>query len=203
MRLEVADAHHRVPPCPRTLFFHTRIMSVRSGRRNRRTGLCSVLAYIRGHVGRFPSMFCPRCGSLTEVREDRLYCLASGMDFSPVVRQELTTVAESPRTEVDAVSIRWGGPNGSVGGCRGGLPDDPDRGSGGVTLVAPTAELPHERHGDGWRRSDAHLHGEVDVPVRRHHSGRVPAVEGSDFDDLLQPGGRWDKARASRRARSG
>jgi hypothetical protein len=54
-------------------------------------------------------VFCPFCGSATEIQQGSLVCAASGMDFSEKVREELTAVAEQPPTVAAAARVRWGG----------------------------------------------------------------------------------------------
>jgi hypothetical protein len=53
-------------------------------------------------------MFCAWCGASTEVRESRLVCIATGMDFSEMARRELVSVAESPPRDVGRSRVRWG-----------------------------------------------------------------------------------------------
>lgn len=54
-------------------------------------------------------MYCPRCGAPTEVRESRLYCTSTGMEFSEVVHRELDLVVDSPPQDEERSSVRWGG----------------------------------------------------------------------------------------------
>src|SRR5207244_3226699 len=55
------------------------------------------------------SMFCPRCAAPTQVRDGRLYCTATDMDFSMVVSKELTNlVANAPAAGVPS-KVKWGG----------------------------------------------------------------------------------------------
>jgi hypothetical protein len=54
-------------------------------------------------------MFCPRCGAPTEVRDARLYCTATDMDFSEVVHNELLAFVSSPPAQSDRSEVRWGG----------------------------------------------------------------------------------------------
>lgn len=54
-------------------------------------------------------MYCPRCGSPTEVRASYLVCTATGMDFSQVVRRELAELVASKPTTSETSQVRWGG----------------------------------------------------------------------------------------------
>jgi hypothetical protein len=42
-------------------------------------------------------------------RGDRLYCEATGMDFSPIVADELAAVADQPPAEPERSQVQWGG----------------------------------------------------------------------------------------------
>jgi hypothetical protein len=54
-------------------------------------------------------MFCPRCGAATEVRDSRLYCTGTDMDFSEVVAGELTSVVDSAPDPPTPSKVKWGG----------------------------------------------------------------------------------------------
>ncbi len=54
-------------------------------------------------------VFCPRCGAVTELREDTRYCTRTGMDFSKVVGDELVRLVTDPPASVDRSDIKWGG----------------------------------------------------------------------------------------------
>lgn len=54
-------------------------------------------------------IFCPCCGSPTELSDSWLTCSATRTEFSTSVASELHRYVETPPQAVPAVSFRWGG----------------------------------------------------------------------------------------------
>jgi hypothetical protein len=49
------------------------------------------------------------CGAPTEVRDSRLYCTATGADFSVAAHRDLTSIVESGPSDGEPTAVRWGG----------------------------------------------------------------------------------------------